>query len=287
MGKKRLDILLRRLLEGPATTRELADRTGVSSRTIARDIKLLTTAGVPVYTQPGRGGGLVIAPAGDADRLFLQRTIARHSTAGTDEDLLRTLVAHFRGTCGPGMREVESAVLDALRSAVLQQSCVHLNYLAMNGRVRRGDVYPKRVFIRRGQWCFSAVPAHGGPEQLLIVSRVCSVKPGVVPAREAQDRSAAAQVEFLFPGSMALQLLSTFGEEPLYETDTGDILVRPATFFDIWHIGFYLSKRVPIVPIGPEGLVKDALKKALAAYNRGMPHYRCPARMRSSSFETI
>lgn len=40
------------------TAGELAERLGVSVRTIQRDVDVLSSAGVPVYTERGRGGGL-------------------------------------------------------------------------------------------------------------------------------------------------------------------------------------------------------------------------------------
>ncbi|SHK18699.1 Predicted DNA-binding transcriptional regulator YafY, contains an HTH and WYL domains [Pseudonocardia thermophila] len=41
-----------------ATAGELARELGVSERTVYRDIAALTEAGVPVWTEPGRGGGI-------------------------------------------------------------------------------------------------------------------------------------------------------------------------------------------------------------------------------------
>ena len=42
------------------TAQELAKRFGVSVRTIYRDMDILSSAGIPVYTMQGTGGGIFI-----------------------------------------------------------------------------------------------------------------------------------------------------------------------------------------------------------------------------------
>jgi len=53
-----LEIVTILLNRDTVTARELADRFGVSARTIYRDIDALSSAGVPVYTNKGNGGGI-------------------------------------------------------------------------------------------------------------------------------------------------------------------------------------------------------------------------------------
>ena len=44
------------------TASELAEHFGVSQRTIYRDIDSLDLAGIPIYTEKGKGGGIGILP---------------------------------------------------------------------------------------------------------------------------------------------------------------------------------------------------------------------------------
>lgn len=53
-----LEIIIILLNRGTVTAKELADRFGVSTRTIYRDIDVLSYSGVPVFTSKGNGGGI-------------------------------------------------------------------------------------------------------------------------------------------------------------------------------------------------------------------------------------
>lgn len=53
-----LEITIILLNRGTITAKELAERFGVSTRTIYRDVDVLSTAGVPVFTNKGNGGGI-------------------------------------------------------------------------------------------------------------------------------------------------------------------------------------------------------------------------------------
>ena len=53
-----LEIVIILLNRETVTAKELADRFGVSARTIYRDVDVLSSAGVPVYTNKGNGGGI-------------------------------------------------------------------------------------------------------------------------------------------------------------------------------------------------------------------------------------
>src|SRR5687768_15897415 len=52
-----LQLLLQLEAGGPTTAATLAGELGVSVRTVHRDLAALAEAGVPVYTERGRGGG--------------------------------------------------------------------------------------------------------------------------------------------------------------------------------------------------------------------------------------
>ena len=82
MSDSRLFKVLYYLLDkGHATAPELAAEFEVSPRTIYRDVEALSGAGVPIYAEAGRNGGIYLFWIGQyypnkKSRMFLQRSKA-------------------------------------------------------------------------------------------------------------------------------------------------------------------------------------------------------------------
>lgn len=279
-NNERIITLMRELLKGPVTTRDIARSTRVSTRTIARDVDRLTKIGVPVFTRPGRGGGLVLALGSQKARAALCKLLDSCEQAGTDESVLRPLARMFRHGVDPRSAESTQAdVLRAVHDTLMDRACVHLDYFGLNGRIRRGDYRSSRIVLHNGEWGFTARPATGGAAQPYLVSKVTHVGPcrqtSVPPALNPLPAdNVCRRVQFLFPGMMAQQLVDMFCLRVIDETDTGDLLIRPETELDRWQIGYYLASMVPIEVIGPEELQEKAISDAITAYGKVAPRCR-------------
>ncbi|MCL2083326.1 MAG: YafY family transcriptional regulator [Oscillospiraceae bacterium] len=106
-----LEIVTILLNRESVTAKELADRFGVSSRTIYRDIDALSSAGVPVYTNKGNGGGISLLE----DYTFNKAMLSKSESEG----LLLTLKAMG----ATGYPEV-NAIIDKIGS-IFKGSRVH------------------------------------------------------------------------------------------------------------------------------------------------------------------
>ena len=74
------------------TTAELAERLEVSRRTVLRDVEALSAAGVPVYAERGRHGGIVLLPGARLNASHLDPgELEALSLAGLDRRRLREL----------------------------------------------------------------------------------------------------------------------------------------------------------------------------------------------------
>ncbi|MFI6443685.1 helix-turn-helix transcriptional regulator [Kitasatospora sp. NPDC050543] len=115
-----LSILLLLQTRGQVPASELAERLEVSVRTIYRDVEALSTAGVPVYAERGRHGGINLLPGYRTDVTGLTGDEARalsvlsaqgaHSALGLD------------GALGSALRKVMAALPAVHRPAAEQTS---------------------------------------------------------------------------------------------------------------------------------------------------------------------
>lgn len=163
---------------GKVTAQQVAEELEVSVRTARRDLEALSIAGIPVYSQPGRGGGWSLVggartdlsglTAEEARTLFL---IAGPSSAVTPEAkaALRKLVQALPETFRAEAEKAASAIvldparwggtapaippyLEALQQAVVQGVQVRLGYTDRAGAASERTVHPLGLVSKGTVW---------------------------------------------------------------------------------------------------------------------------------------
>jgi predicted DNA-binding transcriptional regulator YafY len=183
---------------GRVTAAELAQELEVSERTARRDLEGLALSGVPVYSQPGRGGGWELVGGARTDLSGLTADEARAlfliagPAAATKEvrAALRKLVGalpatfreHAEAAAGAVVRDpsgwdhAEPAPpdhLDALQHAVIEGVQVELGYRRRDGALSLRTVHPLGLVVKNDTWYLVADTSNG--QRTFRVSRVRSV----------------------------------------------------------------------------------------------------------------
>jgi predicted DNA-binding transcriptional regulator YafY len=195
MRAERLISLLMALQRGGhQTAGELAMRLDVSMRTIFRDVDALSTLGVPVYTEPGRGGGIRLVEgytsdltglsSGEAEALAL---IASPASIGTSELAAPTRTALDKlAAAVPSMHQlraqhardrmlfdtkawfrasVASPFLDQLRAAVWGDECIDIVYQRGDGTLAQYEVHPYALVVKIDTWYLVGMRTRAGQEK--------------------------------------------------------------------------------------------------------------------------
>jgi predicted DNA-binding transcriptional regulator YafY len=184
---------------GRVTADELARELEVSARTARRDLEGLAMAGIPVYSQPGRGGGWTLLGGATTDLSGLTAAEARTlflvagPSAATPEvkAALRKLVQALPSTFRSDAEAAAGAVvldptswdrtappppplLEALQGAVIDGVQVRLGYQRRDGVGSARLVHPLGLVVKNQVWYLVAQTEAG--QRTFRVSRVRSVE---------------------------------------------------------------------------------------------------------------
>lgn len=148
MQESRLFKIVYHLLDkGQATAPELAEKFEVSVRTIYRDLDALSGAGIPIYTESGRNGGIRLMSDFVLDRAVLSEEEKQEILTAiqsinftkniSSSQILQKLSAIFNLNMENwievdfsrwGDKGTDNEKFELLKSAVIHQKCVKIRY---------------------------------------------------------------------------------------------------------------------------------------------------------------
>ena len=154
------------------TAKELADKFGVSTRTIYRDIDVLSTAGVPVYTNKGSGGGISLL-----DNYVLNKTMVSESEVENILMTLQALQATRYANVDTVMQKMASLfknieiqdwievdisewgssknskdLFNAIKKAIIERKCIKFSYYNSEGNKSTRQVDPLKLIFKGQSW---------------------------------------------------------------------------------------------------------------------------------------
>ena len=159
------------------TAKEMAERFGVSTRTVYRWIEALSVSGIPVYSLKGRGGGIAISEKFSMDNTVLseeerlaivssvkalENLSGKSGTSITPErkaaDKLSRLVASDTNWLevdfapwSPEGSEVRN-LFSVLRDSILKKRQISFDYFTGDGRSEKRIVHPWKLVFRGQAW---------------------------------------------------------------------------------------------------------------------------------------
>lgn len=285
MQEGRLFGIVYHLLDkGGATAPELADKFEVSTRTIYRDIDTLSAAGIPVYAEPGRSGGIrllnhfvlesiVLSEREKQEILTALRGLAMVGNAG-ESATLEKLSALFRVQTESwyevdlsrwGEKPRDNEKFEQLKEAVIRRRCAELIYAGGSERESRRKVYPLRLLYRSRSWYLNAYCTLRKDFRLFKLNRILQweileeefVLPAC-PEPQAPPPQSCEDVVLRFPEELAYRVYDEFDINQVRREENGDLLVTAPMPQDAWLIGFLLSFGTRVEVVRPKRL-REAL----------------------------
>ena len=306
MQVSRMFEMLYLLLEnGRMSAPELARRMEVIVRTVYRDAQALAEAGMPVYAERGRDGGLCILPGyrlsasvlSEGDRRAILAGLRAMEQCGAGEaETLRRMTA-FLGGSAPDWVQIDltdwsgrqDALLATLKDAILARRMLAFDYYGESGKCTARRVCPQRLWFKGHTWYLLAYCQTKNAMRTFKLTRIhrAQTLPGEFPpealaalAAPAQKHSDAAvpriPVTLRIDARMAYRVYDDFDETEITREPDGSFLVQAAFPPGAWILSFILGYGDAAQVLAPEALrseVRAALQKTLALYEKSGP---CP-----------
>ena len=161
-----LQTILILLSRKQVTAKELAERFQVSVRTIYRDVDALSLAGVPVYANKGRNGGIFLDESyhvsnaliekEEQDDLFLALHLLQSVGLADTEELLKKMGTVYDWSewleVDLSQTEITSQTFEQIKEALFNHCEITCIYHTEYGQTRLLSLAPKRVVYKYQTW---------------------------------------------------------------------------------------------------------------------------------------
>ena len=281
------------------TAKELSDHFEVSQRTIYRDIDTLSAAGIPIYTNKGKGGGISLL-----DNFVLNKSIISEKeqveilsslqslkalNVQDVEPVLNKLAALF-GKNNTGWIDVdfsrwgsnpdEREKFNIFKTAILNKTMVSFDYFGSNGKKTERTVEPLKLVFKGYAWYVYAFCSIKNDFRIFKVSRIKNLEikeelfirnaPENIFMESNDVNTNMIRVVLKIHSRMAYRVFDEFGYGSVVENPDGSFIVAIELPDEEWLYGYILSFCGDAEVIEPKSIrngIKNRLEKCLKKYS--------------------
>ncbi len=268
----------------------MAEQFEVSVRTIYRDVDALSSAGIPIYAEAGRNGGIRLLNNFILDKAVLSQTeqqeiLTALQSINTAKNInsrqtLQKLSAIFNIRSENwlevdfsrwGNKKTDNEKFELLKSAVIHRKCVKITYANTSGESRERIVYPLKLAYKSMSWYLKAYCTEKQDYRIFKLTRIMDFKilndgfsKHTFPQLNEETKQNHQTVVLRFPQNMAYRIYDEFDYTRINKQENGDFIVSAEMPQDDWLIGFLLSfsTQVDIIePVYLRNIVSEQAKK--------------------------
>lgn len=293
MKESRLFKIVYHLLEkGHVTAPELAKEFEVSSRTIYRDIDALSGAGIPVYAETGRNGGIYLLEDFVLDKTLLSEhekieilsALQSLSVVGNtyEKEILTKLSALFQMQAENwfevdftrwGGHTKDDSKFDILKYAVIHHKTVSMVYVNAYGVRSKREINPLKMLYKSKEWYIKAYCTDKENYRIFKFNRIVEIEltdkeftPKTFPEVQSGHSSKYNKIILRFPKEMAYRVFDEFEASEVEELEHGVLVAAAEMPEDAWLIGYLLSFGSQVEVLEPLYLRKILAEEAKKVY---------------------
>lgn len=284
------------LKHGQVTAADLAEKLEVSVRTIYRDIDVLSGAGIPVYAEQGRGGGIGLLDDFVLEKAVLSAQEKQEILAAlqsmsalwqqTDSHVLQKLSALFATKTESwlevdfsrwGSERQDQEKFTLLKWAILHRRVVEITYVGSRGQRGIRRIEPLKLLYKSSAWYVQAFCQEKQDFRVFKINRIltCTLLEQIFTVKQmsAQARaqqSSQRQVVLRFTAAVSYRVYDEFAPEQVRILEDGSLLAAAEMPYDRWLIGYILSFGTDVEIIEPQDLRQAVVQQVEKIYG----HYK-------------
>ena len=277
------------------TAKELAERFEVSTRTIYRDIEILSQAKIPVYANKGNGGGIGLLEDYVLDKsmlseeeqnqiLFALQSMEKISNQD-EKNILEKMSSIFNKIktnwidvdfSDWGINGEQDQTFNLIRNAILKHNVIEFVYYNSYGEEKKRQAEPLQIYFKDKSWYLKAYCRLKQDYRLFKISRMKDIKllnetfeRELPQIKENKFDYKTIQLELEISKDMSYRVYDEFKMEDIIKNKNGDFIVKVEFPENDWVYGYILSFGENVKVLSPgyvKSIIKEKLKKSLKNY---------------------
>lgn len=277
------------------TAKELANKFEVSTRTIYRDIEVLSAARIPIYTSKGKHGGIYLLDNYILDKSLLseeeQSQIlfalqGMEKISGSNEKkILEKMSTLFQKNkinwievdfSDWGINDKEEKIFYLMKDAILNQKVITFLYYNSYGEKSRRKVEPLQIYFKNRAWYLRAYCRGKEEYRLFKVTRMKEIRileenfhRQLSDKIEIKEEVKKVCLELEISKTMSYRVFDEFREEEISKNKDGNFKIRVEYPENDWIYGYILSFGENIKVVSPKWVrekIKGKLKASIQNY---------------------
>ncbi|WP_294344990.1 YafY family protein [uncultured Clostridium sp.] len=279
------------------TAKELADKFEVSQRTIYRDIDLLSSAGIPIYTTKGKGGGIGILDNYVLNKSMLSEGEQNEIIAAlqglsainyTNVDDVLSKVSEFFGKSNEKWIEVDFSdwsenqkeKFNIIKESIIKKEVISIEYYSSYGEKSKRVIEPLQLMFKGKSWYIVAFCRVRESIRIFKINRIRKIE--VLEERFTRCFKEDMDMEITEPSdiqcinmkmrvdaSQGYRVYDEFSEDEIYKEEDGSFIVSTTYPIGSWVYSYILSYGSYAEVIEPQYLrneIRKLLRKTLNKY---------------------